>query len=329
MLANEILFEKPKSTFTPGKYDWVKDKEHSTNMPLAGRDLEFEYKGKTYKFKPVVDAAKKFGSLYRAGRGGKKDSPIRPVIKALQAYLATSGLNPGPIDGFYGEKTAKAVIQLQRKLGVTVDGDVGPNTAKAMVEEFKNFTVGDPKDNAESKATMADNWFSKHTKFSTFDDFFEDFKTRYLAIINGFGHLKNDFPKPASDEEAQIRKAVQDDIEDARAYIGLGQKKSDLVYKDIVTWKDMVQIYSNFPLNKKQIGNLYNDRQMLQQKQLDKWTDDQIGSKIGGTATKMTKGSAVDQYEPKKPKAPPSLVAPLGKMLSKPDIPDYSKYLKK
>ena len=139
MLANEILFEKP------GKYDWVPDKEHSTNMPLAGRDFEFEYKGKTYKFKPVVDAAKKFGSLYRAGRGGKKDSPIRPVIKALQAYLATSGLNPGPIDGFYGEKTAKAVIQLQRKLGVTVDGDVGPNTAKAMVAKLslpKLFMLG-------------------------------------------------------------------------------------------------------------------------------------------------------------------------------------------
>lgn len=320
MFANEILFEKP------GKYDWVKDKETSQDgISLAGEDLVFTYKNKEYKFKPVVDAAKKFSSLYRAGRGGK----IKPVVKAIQAYLASAGLDPGPIDGYYGKNTAKAVVQLQRKLGVTVDGDVGPNTAAAMVEEFKNITVGDPKDNAESKATMADNWFSKHTKFSTFDDFFEDFKTRYLAIINGFGHLKSDFPKPASDTEAQIRKAVQDDIDDAMAYIQLGQNKSDLVYKDLGTWKDMVQIYSNFPLNKKQIGNLYNDRQMLQQKQLDKWSADQLGSKIGGTATKTTKGSAVDQYKPKKPKAPPSLVAPLGKMLSKPDIPDISKYMKK
>jgi len=328
MLAHEILHEAPD--FKPGKYDWIKDKESSPDeISLAGEDLVFTYKDKEYKFKPVVDAAKKFGSLYKAGRSGKKDSPIRTVVKAIQAYLAKAGLDPGPIDGYYGRNTAKAVVQLQRKLKVTEDGDVGPKTAAAMVEEFKNITVGNAKDNAGSKAKMADNWFSKHTKFSTFDDFFEDFKTRYLAIINGFGHLKNDFPKPASDTEAQIRKAVQDDIDDAMSYIQLGQNKSDLVYKDIDTWKDMVQIYSNFPLNKKQIGNLYNDRQMLQQKQLDKWTDDQIGSKIGGTATKMTKGSAVDQYEPKKLKAPPSLVAPNAIKLSKPDIPDYSKYLKK
>jgi len=334
MQINEILFEEPKSTFKPGKYDWIKDKESSQDaISLAGKDLVFTYKNKEYKFKPVVDAAKKLGSLYKAGRGGKKDSPIRPVVKAIQAYLAKAGLDPGPIDGYYGKKTAKAVVQLQRKLKVTEDGDVGPNTATAMVEEFKNFTVAAPEDSIESNILMADNWFSKHTKFSSIYDFFEAFKTRYLSLINGFEHLKSNFPKPTSETELEIRKAVEEDLDNAASYIQMHQNdkyKDGLTYKDPNAWKDLVQIYSNFPLNKKQIQNLYNDRQGLQQKQLDKWQDDQLGKRTSSaTGTRMSKGSAVDQYEPKKPDVPRNFIAPNAIKLSQPDIPDYSKYLKK
>lgn len=329
MLANEILFEKPKSTFTPGKYDWVKDKEATTTFPFEGDGLIFDHKGKKYKFKLVQDAAKKFGSLYRAGKGGK----IKPVVKAIQAYLEKTGYDPGPIDGYYGKKTAKAVVQIQRKLGVTEDGDVGPNTAKEMVRGWGKVTIAAPEDSTESNIQMANNWFSKHTKFSSIYDFFEAFKTRYLSLLQGFERLKSDFPKPTSKREIEIRKAVDDDLQDAASYIQMHQNDKDkdgLTYKDPRAWKDLVQIYSNFPLNKKQIQNLYNDRQVLQQKQLDKWQDDQLGKRTSSaTGTRISKGSAVDQYEPKKSNVPPSLIAPNAIKLSQPDIPNYSKYLKK
>jgi peptidoglycan hydrolase-like protein with peptidoglycan-binding domain len=52
--------------------------------------------------------------------------------RALQRQLSTLGLDPGPVDGRYGERTTDAVRALQHSHGLVVDGIVGPLTADVL-----------------------------------------------------------------------------------------------------------------------------------------------------------------------------------------------------
>ena len=61
--------------------------------------------------------------------GGKK--PMDQV-KTVQTALSRAGFDPGKIDGMYGNGVFKAVQDFQKANGLTVDGQVGPNTIKAM-----------------------------------------------------------------------------------------------------------------------------------------------------------------------------------------------------
>ena len=54
------------------------------------------------------------------------------LVREVQQALARAGFSPGPIDGEYGGQTAAAVRALQMAKGLNVDGEVGPNTAKAL-----------------------------------------------------------------------------------------------------------------------------------------------------------------------------------------------------
>jgi peptidoglycan hydrolase-like protein with peptidoglycan-binding domain len=54
------------------------------------------------------------------------------VVTEFQTALAEYGYYTGPIDGSYGPATQGAVKKLQTDLGVTVDGRLGPETAKAF-----------------------------------------------------------------------------------------------------------------------------------------------------------------------------------------------------
>jgi Putative peptidoglycan binding domain len=54
------------------------------------------------------------------------------VVREIQQALADRGHDPGPIDGFYGEKTARAVVSFQLANGLVADGEVGPKTAEAL-----------------------------------------------------------------------------------------------------------------------------------------------------------------------------------------------------
>ncbi|MDJ0721848.1 MAG: peptidoglycan-binding domain-containing protein [Desulfobacterales bacterium] len=47
-------------------------------------------------------------------------------IKTVQEILTALGYNPGPLDGWYGEKTEMAVIQCQEAHSLYADGVVGP-----------------------------------------------------------------------------------------------------------------------------------------------------------------------------------------------------------
>lgn len=53
-------------------------------------------------------------------------------VRAVQDRLLAIGINPGTIDGIYGEDTETAVLAFQTQEGITVDGEVGADTAEAL-----------------------------------------------------------------------------------------------------------------------------------------------------------------------------------------------------
>lgn len=53
-------------------------------------------------------------------------------VIALQAKLKELGFAPGNIDGDFGPRTASAVREFQRSVGLNEDGIVGPNTLAAL-----------------------------------------------------------------------------------------------------------------------------------------------------------------------------------------------------
>ncbi|WLW51362.1 peptidoglycan-binding protein [Streptomyces sp. YU58] len=55
----------------------------------------------------------------------------RDVAEA-QCLLRRAGYAPGAIDGIYGPLTERAVKQVQRKVGLVVDGIIGPHTWEAL-----------------------------------------------------------------------------------------------------------------------------------------------------------------------------------------------------
>ncbi len=59
---------------------------------------------------------------------GSKGAEVRQVQTKLKQW----GYYAGPVDGVFGAGTYRAVVQFQRKNGLTADGKVGPGTRKAM-----------------------------------------------------------------------------------------------------------------------------------------------------------------------------------------------------
>ncbi len=55
------------------------------------------------------------------------------LVKRLQEVLKAYGFNCGNIDGIFGDKTYNAVVAFQKSRGLTPDGEVGPNTWRAIL----------------------------------------------------------------------------------------------------------------------------------------------------------------------------------------------------
>lgn len=53
-------------------------------------------------------------------------------VSQVQNALLDMGFSPGAIDGVFGPKTQKAVIDFQKSAGITADGIVGVNTMEAL-----------------------------------------------------------------------------------------------------------------------------------------------------------------------------------------------------
>ncbi|WP_194791892.1 TIGR02594 family protein [Pseudomonas sp. UFMG81] len=58
-------------------------------------------------------------------------------VRAIQEALISKGFFPGEVDGVWGRRTIAATRAFQAKMGLEVDGIVGPNTAKALFGDSK------------------------------------------------------------------------------------------------------------------------------------------------------------------------------------------------
>jgi len=66
----------------------------------------------------------------RVVRMGAANDP--EVVRNIQRALEAAGIDTGGVDGIYGPKTTAAVAAFQRVRGLVVDGEVGPQTARAL-----------------------------------------------------------------------------------------------------------------------------------------------------------------------------------------------------
>ncbi len=76
----------------------------------------------------VVSVSEPAGVVYRLKTPMMND----PKIKDIQKALSDKGFDTGGIDGKFGNNTFSAVSNFQSANGLTVDGEVGPDTLKAL-----------------------------------------------------------------------------------------------------------------------------------------------------------------------------------------------------
>jgi N-acetylmuramoyl-L-alanine amidase len=65
-------------------------------------------------------------------------------VRALQERLLEMGYDVGRADGVYGARTARAVAQFQREVGLAPDGACGPHTLKALRRLGRKVVGGRP-----------------------------------------------------------------------------------------------------------------------------------------------------------------------------------------
>ena len=82
------------------------------------------------KLNAAIKAINSMGSMWKKVKKGSVNSP---EVKTIQQALNQLGFKAGKADGWFGKKTANAVRAFQKSKGLTVDGDPGPITLKAML----------------------------------------------------------------------------------------------------------------------------------------------------------------------------------------------------
>jgi N-acetylmuramoyl-L-alanine amidase len=73
-------------------------------------------------------------------------------VRALQERLLEMGYDSGRADAIYGPRTARAVAQFQREVGLTPDGSCGPLTMKALRRLGRKVVGGRPQWLREAEA---------------------------------------------------------------------------------------------------------------------------------------------------------------------------------
>jgi N-acetylmuramoyl-L-alanine amidase len=80
------------------------------------------------------------------------DPLVGEDVRALQERMLEMGYDSGRADGIYGARTARAVAQFQREVGLTPDGSCGPLTMKALRRLGRKVVGGRPQWLREAEA---------------------------------------------------------------------------------------------------------------------------------------------------------------------------------
>jgi N-acetylmuramoyl-L-alanine amidase len=80
------------------------------------------------------------------------DALVGEDVRTLQERLLEMGFDPGRADSIYGQRTARAVAQFQREVGLTPDGSCGPQTMKALRRLGRKVVGGRPQWLREAEA---------------------------------------------------------------------------------------------------------------------------------------------------------------------------------
>jgi N-acetylmuramoyl-L-alanine amidase len=80
------------------------------------------------------------------------DPLVGEDVRALQERLLEMGYDTGRADAIYGGRTARAVAQFQREVGLTPDGSCGPQTMKALKRLGRKVVGGRPQLLREAEA---------------------------------------------------------------------------------------------------------------------------------------------------------------------------------
>ena len=73
-----------------------------------------------------------------------------PLVRQLQRRLRAAGLDPGPLDGVYGQRTRSAVLVMQKRLGLSSSGMIDAVTAAALgLLGRPELRGGDPRSNRQ------------------------------------------------------------------------------------------------------------------------------------------------------------------------------------
>jgi N-acetylmuramoyl-L-alanine amidase len=88
------------------------------------------------------------GARWRLGQRalyhGVSDPFTGDDVVQLQERLLEMGYDPGRSDGIYGQRTARAVAQFQREVGLAPDGSCGPQTLAALRRLGRKVVGGRP-----------------------------------------------------------------------------------------------------------------------------------------------------------------------------------------
>ncbi|MEV0391740.1 N-acetylmuramoyl-L-alanine amidase [Polymorphospora rubra] len=138
-------------TVRPGdsdEFETVTEHAVRTFQQLRGLSVDGQVGAETWR---ALDAARwRLGArtLYQA----IPDPLVGEDVHTLQERMLEMGYDVGRADGVYGARTARAVAQFQREVGVTSDGACGPHTMNALRRLGRKVIGGRPQWLRESDA---------------------------------------------------------------------------------------------------------------------------------------------------------------------------------
>jgi N-acetylmuramoyl-L-alanine amidase len=131
----DLLADTPVETFDDDVVRAVRTFQQSRGLTVDGRVTEETWR--------ALEAAR-----WRLGARTLFHSVPHPLIgedvRALQERLLEMGYDAGRADGIYGARTARALAQFQREVGLVPDGSCGPETLHALRRLGRKVVGGRP-----------------------------------------------------------------------------------------------------------------------------------------------------------------------------------------